>query len=166
MELTIHSERHPFANRWRHVVAGDAEIRPHLPPLDTVEMQHRTVVVVVLLESATTCVHRRNILPCMYAEKRSIVILFPFFCSLQRTSNETTEDDYVELRLHFPNWGAMRSERQVRSNWKLVKIRCKFDAGELRETTKTKRRVLKSYGFAWRKQAFVKKKKLIHRHRK
>lgn len=71
MELTIHSERHPFANRWRHVVAGDAEIRPHLPPLDTVEMQHRTVVVVVLLESATTCVHGRNILPCTRKNDRS-----------------------------------------------------------------------------------------------
>lgn len=55
--LTIDSERHPLANRRRHVVAGDAEIRPHLPPLDTVEMQQRAVVVVVLLESATTCVH-------------------------------------------------------------------------------------------------------------
>lgn len=63
MGLTIHSERHSFANRWRHVVASDAEIRPHLPPLDTVEMQQWTVVVVVLLESAPTCVHGRNILP-------------------------------------------------------------------------------------------------------
>lgn len=59
-ELTIHSERHPLANCWRHVVAGDAEIRSHLSPLDTVEMQQRTVVVVVLLESATTCVHGRT----------------------------------------------------------------------------------------------------------
>lgn len=107
MELTIHSERHPLANRWRHVVAGDAEIRPHLPPLDTVEMQQRTVVVVVLLESATTCVHRRNILPCPRKKTidRDPVPFLPLASNNEHetTELETTELDYVELRLlHFP----------------------------------------------------------------
>lgn len=104
-ELTIHSERHPFANRWRHVVAGDAEIRPHLPPLDTIEMQQWTVVVVVLLESATTCVHERNILLCREKKiDRNSVPFLPFASNdvLETTKHETTEPYYVRLRLlHF-----------------------------------------------------------------
>lgn len=59
-ELTIHGEHHSLANGRRHVVAGDAEIHPHLSSLDAMELQEGTVVVLVLLESASTCAHVRK----------------------------------------------------------------------------------------------------------
>lgn len=142
MELTIHSERHPFANRWRHVVAGDAEIRPHLPPLDTVEMQQRTVVVIVLLESTTTCVHGRNILPCPRENHRSRSRPLYSVRFKQRARNNkssiTSNYDYSISRLRSD---AKRAEKfgQI-GNVSASDIDL---TGELEEATRTKRRMLK-----------------------
>lgn len=68
--LTIHGECHSLANGGRHVVASDAQIRPHLSPLDTMELQQRTVVGLVLLESATTCAPRKRFLSAYFLENR------------------------------------------------------------------------------------------------
>lgn len=143
MELTIHSERHPFANRWRHVVAGDAEIRPHLPPLDTVEMQQRTVVVIVLLESTTTCVHGRNILPSCPGKPsipRSRPLSSVRFKQRARNnkSSITSNYDYSISRL--------RSDAKRCGKFGQIGNVSGSDVdltGELEETTKTERRMLK-----------------------
>lgn len=77
-KLTIHGECHSLANGGRHVVAGDAQIRPHLSPLDTMELQHRTVVRLVLLETAATCAPRKPLSLHVFLEN-PLLSSYPIF---------------------------------------------------------------------------------------
>lgn len=87
-KLTIHGECHSLANGRRHVVASDAQIRSHLSPLDTMELQQRTVVGLVPLESVTTCAPRKRFLSAYFLENWPFPHLLPSTntCLLSLTS--------------------------------------------------------------------------------